>query len=71
MGYLLTLYIDSDVHFSLLSCCVVDYTAVLASILTTNTSSAQNNGSPEWIHFSFTSYLSTKLFSRLKRAIST
>ena len=68
MCHLLTLHIDSDVHFSLLSHCVVDYTSVLTSIFTTNTGGAQNNETPEWIHFfsSFTSYL-----SRLKRAIST
>lgn len=60
MCYLLTLHIDSDAHYSLLSCCVVDYTAVLSSILMTNTGSAQNNGTRKYIYFfSFTSYLSS------------
>jgi len=60
MCCLLTLHIDSDVHYSLLTCCVIDYTAVLSSILTTNTGSAQNNGTRKYINlFSFTSYLSS------------
>ena len=41
--YFLTLHIDSDVHFCLLPHCIVDYTAVLSSVLTPNTGSAQNS----------------------------
>ena len=41
--YFLTLYIDSDVHFCLLTYCVVEYTAILSSIFTPNTGSAQNS----------------------------